>query len=75
MRIEVLNYKVSKKRGKKACDMIIPFSITSRSGTIELSAAEIDMKMISYFVGRIPAIATSLLYFSAIIYAIDRSVS
>lgn len=75
MKIEVLNYKVSKNRGKKVCDLIIPFSITSNSGMVELSAAEIDMKMISYFVGRIPSIATSFLYFSAIIYAIDRSVS
>ncbi|MBO5632588.1 MAG: hypothetical protein J5965_26335, partial [Aeriscardovia sp.] len=75
MRIEVLDYKVSKKRGKKECDLIIPFSITSYSGQIEYSAAEIDMKMMSYFVGRIPVVATSFLYFSAIIYAIDRSVS
>lgn len=75
MKIEVLNYKVSKKRGKKACDMIIPFSITSNSGRVEFSAAEIDMKMMSYFVERIPTVATSFLYFSAIIYAIDRSVS
>lgn len=75
MRIEVLNYKVSKKRGKKECYMIIPFSITSNSGQVEFSAAELDMKMMSYFVGRIPAVATSFLYLSAIIYAIDRSVS
>lgn len=75
MKIEVLEYKVSKKRGKKECDLIIPFSITSDSGQVEFSAAEIDMKMMSYFVGRIPAVATSFLYFSAIIYAIDRSVS
>ena len=27
MKIEVLDYKVSKKRGKKECDLIIPFSI------------------------------------------------
>jgi hypothetical protein len=33
------------------------------------------MKMMSYFVERIPTVATSFLYFSAIIYAIDRSVS
>ena len=75
MKIEVLNYKVSKKRGKKECDLIIPFSITSYSGQIEYSAAKIDMKMLSYFVGRIPVVATSFLYLSAIIYAIDRSVS
>ena len=75
MRIEILDYKVSKKRGKKECDLIIPFSITSGSGQVECSAAEIDMKMMSYFVGRIPAVATSFLYFSAIVYAIDRSVS
>ena len=73
MKIEVLNYKVNKKREK--CDLIIPFSLTSNSGMVESSAAEIDMKMLSYFVGRVPAIATSFLYFSAIIYAIDRSVS
>lgn len=75
MKIEVLDYKVSKKRGKKECDLIIPFSIISNSGHTESSAAEIDMKMLSYFVGRIPAVATSFLYLSAIIYAIDRSVS
>ena len=75
MRIEVLNYKVSKKRGKKECDLIIPFSITSNSERVEFSAAEIDMKMMSFFVGRVPAVATSFLYLSAIIYAIDRSVS
>lgn len=73
MRIEVLDYKVSKK--KKECDLIISFSVTSNSGQIEYSAAEIDMKMLSYFVGRIPEVATSFLYLSAIIYAIDRSVS
>lgn len=75
MRIEVLNYKVSKKRGKKECDLIIPFSITSGSGQVEYSAAEIDMKMMSYFIGRIPTVASAFLYFSAIVYAIDRSVS
>ena len=75
MRIEVLKYKVSKKKGKKECDLIIPFSITSNSGEVEISGAEIDMKMMSYFVGRIPAVATSFLFFSAIVYAIDRSVS
>lgn len=75
MRIEVLNYRVSKKRGKKECDLIIPFSIASDSGQVEYSAAEIDMKMMAYFVGRIPTVASSFLYFSAIVYAIDRSVS
>lgn len=75
MKIEVLNYKVSKKRGKKECDLIIPFSITSGSGQVEYSAAEVDMKIMSYFVGRIPTVASSFLYFSAIVYAIDRSVS
>ena len=64
MRIEVLKYKISTKKGKKGCDMIIPFSITSNSGQVEFSAAEIDMKMMSYFVGRIPTVATSFLYFS-----------
>ena len=75
MKIEVFNYRVSNKRGKKACDLIIPFSITSTTGEVESSAAEIDMKIMSYFVGRIPTIATSFLYFSAVIYAIDRSIS
>lgn len=72
MRIEVLNYQVIKEKG---CDLIISFSIVSDSGKTERSAAEIDMKMMSYFVGRIPVVATSFLYLSAIIYAIDRSVS
>lgn len=74
MRIEVLDYQVSKKKGN-GCDLIIPFSITLNSGQVELSAAEIDMKMLSYFAGRIPAVATSFLFFSAIVYAIDRSIS
>lgn len=75
MKIEVLDYKINKRRGKKECDLIIPFTITSNSGQIVFSAAGIDMKMLSYFVGRIPVVATSFLFFSAIIYAIDRSVS
>lgn len=75
MRIEVLNFKVNKKSGKEKIELIIPFSITSDLGQIVFSAAEIDMKMISYFVGRVSAVATSFLYFAAIIYAIDRSVS
>ena len=74
MRIEVLDYKVNKVGGKK-CDLKISFSFTTNSGIVKNSAAEIDMMMLSYFVGRVPAITTSFLYFSALIYAIDRSIS
>lgn len=75
MKIEVLDYTVSKMREKKECDLIISFSISSTSGEVEHSAAVIDMTEMSYFVERIPTIATSFLYFAAIIYAIDRSIS
>lgn len=75
MKIEVLDYIVSNNRGKKECDVIIPFSIISSSGMVEYSAAEINVNMLSYFVGRVPMVATSFLYFSSIIYAIDRSIS
>lgn len=75
MKIEVLDYTVSKMREKKGCDLIISFSFSSTSGEVEHSAAVIDMTEMSYFVERIPTIATSFLYFAAIIYAIDRSIS
>lgn len=75
MKIEVFDYKVNKKGNKKSCNLIIPFSFALNTGEIIYSAAEIDMQKMSYFVGRIPAVATAFLYFSAIIYAIDRSIS
>lgn len=75
MKIEVLDYTVSKMSGKKECDLIISFSISSPSGEVTHSAAVIDMTEMSYFVERIPTVATSFLYFAAIIYAIDRSIS
>lgn len=77
VKIKILEYKAFKnKKGKSVtCDLWVPFTIENAEGEIKKSCAVIDMSNLSYFVGKIPMLITSFLYFAAIVYAIDRSVS
>lgn len=77
MKINIQDY-ISKRRksGKTSvCTLRIPFIMESTEEDVCNSAAVIDMTILSFFVDRVPGIVSSFLYFSSIIYAIDRSVS
>lgn len=77
MKIKILEYTTHKiKEGKSVkCNLRIPFVIEHSDGQIYNSCSSIDMSNLSYFVNRVPEIVSSFLYFSSIIYGIDRSVS
>lgn len=78
MKIKVQNYIITqkKKAGKTTvCTLRIPFVMEHTEEDVCNSAAVIDMRKLSFFVDRVPEIVSSFLYFSSIIYAIDRSVS
>lgn len=70
MKIEVTNYRLVNNARK---DLHITMNVTEGGKGITNAGAVIAMKDMSYFAGRIPDTAMSLLYLSSIVYAIDRS--
>ena len=70
MKIKVTNYRVVNNAKK---DLHITMNVTEDSNGITNVGAVIAMKDLSYFSGRIPDTAISLLYLASIVYAIDRS--
>ena len=70
MKIKVTNYRVVNNVRK---DLHITIDVTEGGKGITNAGAVIGMKDMSYFAGRIPDTAMSLLYLSSIVYAIDRS--
>lgn len=73
MKIEVLSYRVSKVK-KNDIRLNIELSLdTLKDGNIH-SSAIIQLHPIAYFHGKVPEEIFGLLFLSAIVYAIDRSV-
>ena len=72
MKIEVTDY-IIKNLGKKSFLNII-IGIDYPNGKHANTKAVIDFSNLGYFKGRIPAVSLNFLYFSAIVYAIDRAV-
>lgn len=74
MKIKVGTYQT---RCIDRCDtrLTIPISIEDTKGCVFQTAAVVQMTPIAYFNGKVPPVTYSLLYLSAIVYAIDRGVS
>lgn len=73
MKIKVGTYS-TKRYNKNDTRLTIPIMIEDTKGNVTNSSAVVQMTPISYFWGKSPSVAFSLLYLSAIAYAIDRSV-
>ena len=73
MKIKVTTYGTT-RLSRKDTRLKIGLSIDDGKGSVWDSSALIQMTPIAYFWGKIPSITYSLLYLSAIVYAIDRSV-
>lgn len=72
MKINIGDYRVFKKYQKYY--LKIDIDITLPNNQIKKSGATILLSPVGYFCGRVPSVSTSFLYFSSIVYAIDRSV-
>ena len=73
MKIKVGTYR-TKRYNKRDTRLTLPISIEDAKGSVMNAYAEVQMNPIAYFWGKSPSVAFSLLYLSAIVYAIDRSV-
>ncbi len=73
MKIKTTTY-TTKRYSKKDTRLTIGISIEDNKGNTINTSAIIQMHPISYFWGKSPSVSFSLLYISAIVYAIDRSV-
>lgn len=73
MKIKITSYKIN-KLSKKDRRLIIGIDITLPNGNNKRTSAIIQLHPLAYFLGKVPNISFSLLYISAIVYAIDRSV-
>jgi hypothetical protein len=71
MKIEVRNYRVANTARKN--DLHITMNVSEGGKGITNVGAVIGMKDLSYFIGRVPNTAISMLYLASIVYAIDRS--
>lgn len=74
MKIKVGTYKITRV-DKSDTRLTIPITIEDKKGNVMNTAGVVQMSPIAYFYGKSPSVAFSLLYLSAIIYAIDRSVN
>ena len=73
MKIKVGAYN-TKLNSKRDTRLTIPIRIEDVKGNVMSTSAEVQMTPITYFWGKSPSVAFSLLYLSAIVYAIDRCV-
>lgn len=73
MKIKTTSYRVN-TLSKKDRRLTIGIDITLPNGNIKRTSAILQLHPLAYFLGKVPDVSFSLLYFSAIIYAIDRSV-
>lgn len=73
MRIRVINYVVRTVKNNDV-RLSIEFRIEFADGNILDTSANIQLYPLLYFVGKVPDVTFSMLYLSAIVYAIDRTV-
>ena len=73
MKIKVETYRIRRK-DKYDTRLTIPITIEDTKGAVFTTSAVIQMNPIAYFWGKAPSVTYSLLYLSAIVYAIDRGV-
>ena len=73
MKIKVGTYRTI-RNSKKDTRLIIPIRIEDTKGNVMNTSAVVQMTPIAYFWGKSPSVTFSLLYLSAIVYAIDRSI-
>ena len=74
MKIKVGTYK-TKRKSKFDTRLTIPIRIEDANGNVTSTSAVVQLTPMAYFWGKTPSVVFSLLYLSAIVYAIDRSVS
>lgn len=74
MKIKVGTYR-TKWVKKYDTRLTIPITIEDNKGNVIKTSAMVQMNPISYFEGKSPSVAFSMLYLSAIVYAIDRGVN
>ena len=74
MKIRVGTYQTN-SRNKKDTRLTIPIVIEDAKGNVINTSSVIQMYPIGYFWGKTPSVTFSLLYLSAIVYAIDRGVN
>ena len=73
MKIKVGTYR-TRRKDKYDTRLTIPITIEDTKGNVFNTSAVVQMNPISYFWGKVPSVTYSLLYLSAIVYAIDRGV-
>lgn len=73
MKIKVGEYQ-TRRLDKYDTRLTIPITIDDMKGNVFNIAAVVQMNPIAYFWGKVPSVTYSLLYLSAIVYAIDRGV-
>ena len=73
MKIKVGTYQ-TRRKDKYDTRLTIPITIDDTKGNVFNTIAVVQMNPITYFWGKVPSVTYSLLYLSAIVYAIDRGV-
>ena len=73
MKISVGTYRTSRINTHDT-RLTIPITIEDTKGGVFQTTAVIQMTPIAYFNGKVPLVTYSLLYLSAIVYAIDRGI-
>lgn len=73
MKIKVDTYR-TRSIDKHETRLTIPITIEDTKGGVFQTAAIVQMTPIAYFNGKVPPVTYSLLYLSAIVYAIDRGI-
>lgn len=73
MKIKVDTYR-TRRIDKHETRLTIPITIEDTKGGVFQTAAIVQMTPIAYFNGKVPPVTYSLLYLSAIVYAIDRGI-
>lgn len=73
MKIKVGTYR-TRRIDKHDTRLTIPIEIEDAKGNVFNTAAVVQMTPITFFWGKVPTVTYSLLYLSAIVYAIDRGI-
>lgn len=73
MKIKVGTFR-TRRLNKHDTRLTIPISIEDKEGNVFNTAAVVQMTPIAYFYGKVPSVTYSLLFLSAIVYAIDRGI-
>lgn len=74
MKIRVGTYRI-RRNSKSDTRLTIPIKIEDKRGHVFNTSAVVQMTPITFFWGKVPPVTYSLLYLSAIIYAIDRGIN